>query len=118
MPTDFAPAPFQKIFKLEKFLPNYSEDPLDRNIVAWPDGSLGLRKNSRKISSPSSWMVAANGLGRYLAHLSASHKETEFKTSLVIGQLLFKGSPLPSKNRSPRQDPSLPARRYSHLQKL
>jgi hypothetical protein len=25
---------------------------------------------------------------------------------------------LPSKNRSPRQDPSLPTQRYSHLQKL
>jgi hypothetical protein len=78
MPIDYAPAPFQKIFKLEKFLPNYSEDVLDWNIVAWPDGTLGLRKGSRKISSPSAWMVAANGLGRYLAHLSTSQKETEF----------------------------------------
>jgi hypothetical protein len=34
MPIDYALAPFQKIFKLEKFLPNYSEDVLDRNIVA------------------------------------------------------------------------------------
>jgi hypothetical protein len=78
MPIDYAPAPFQKIFKLEKFFPNYSEDASDQNIVARPDGSLGLRKGSKKISSPSAWMVAANGLGRYLAHLSASQKETEF----------------------------------------
>jgi hypothetical protein len=42
MPIDYAPAPFQKIFKLEKFLPNYSEDVLDWNIVAHPDGTLGL----------------------------------------------------------------------------
>jgi hypothetical protein len=78
MLIDYAPAPFQKIFKLEKFLPNYSEDMSDWNIVAWPDGILGLRKGLRKISSPSAWMVAANGLGRYLAHLSASQKETKF----------------------------------------
>jgi hypothetical protein len=78
MPIDYAPAPFQKIFKLEKFLPNYSEDVSDRNIVAQPDGSLGLQKGSKKISSPSAWMVAANGLDWYLAHLSASQKETEF----------------------------------------
>jgi hypothetical protein len=78
MPIDYAPAPFQKIFKLEKFLPNYSVDVSDRNIVAWPDGTLGLRKGSRKISSPSTWMVATNGLGQYLAHPSASQKETEF----------------------------------------
>jgi hypothetical protein len=71
MPIDYAPAPFQKIFKLEKFLPNYSEDVSDWNIV-------GLQKGSRKISSPSAWMVAANGLGRYLAHLSTSQKETKF----------------------------------------
>jgi hypothetical protein len=42
MPIDYTPALFQKIFKLEKFLPNYSEDVLDRNIVAWPDGTFGL----------------------------------------------------------------------------
>jgi hypothetical protein len=51
MPIDYAPAPFQKIFKLEKFLPNYIEDVLDWNIVAQPDGILGLQKGSRKISS-------------------------------------------------------------------
>jgi hypothetical protein len=77
MPIDYAPAPFQKI-KLEKFLPNYSKDVSDRNIVALPDGTLGLRKGSRKISSLSAWMVAVNGLSQYLAHLSASQKETEF----------------------------------------
>jgi hypothetical protein len=78
MPIDYAPAPFQKIFKLEKFLPNYSEDMSDWNIVTRPDGTLGFRKGSRKISSPFTWMVAANGLGRSLAHLSTSQKETEF----------------------------------------
>jgi hypothetical protein len=57
---------------------NYSKDVLDRNIIARPDGTLGLRKGSRKISFPSAWMVATNGLGQYLAHLSASQKETEF----------------------------------------
>jgi hypothetical protein len=78
MLTDYAPAPFQKIFKLEKFLPNYSEEVSNWNIVARPDGTLGLQKGSRKISSPLAWMVAMNGLGWYLTYLSASQKGTEF----------------------------------------
>jgi hypothetical protein len=73
-PIDYAPAPFQKIFKLEKFLPK----DVSIRVLSPSDGTLGLRKGSRKISSLSVWMVAMNGLGQYLAHLSASQKETEF----------------------------------------
>jgi hypothetical protein len=40
----------QKIFKPEKFLPNYSEDLLDQNIIASPDGSLGLRSSAFLVS--------------------------------------------------------------------
>jgi hypothetical protein len=52
MLIDYAPAPFQKIFKLEKFLPNYSENVSDRNIVARPDGTLGLQRVREKLLLP------------------------------------------------------------------
>jgi hypothetical protein len=78
-PLDFSAAPHQKIFKIEKFLPHYVEDPDSKSLSVKADGSIGLRKKARKISSPSQWLVAANGLGRYLAKCQSSGKgEAEF----------------------------------------
>jgi len=81
---DFAPVPFQKIFKLEKYLPQYAELEDERQLVA-KDGKISLKKNPRRITSPSLWLVAMNGLGRHLEMLRNSGKsDSEFEWSQFI----------------------------------
>jgi hypothetical protein len=81
---DFAPVPFQKIFKLEKYLPQYAELEDERQLVA-KDGKITLKKNPRRITSPSLWLVAMNGLGRHLEMLRNSGKsDAEFEWSQFI----------------------------------
>ena len=75
----FAPVHYQKIFKLDKFLPNYSEEDEKKDIVAVGD-RIQIKKRARKIASPSVWMVAMNGLGRHLAYRCAAQKgDLEFE---------------------------------------
>ena len=81
---DFAPVPFQKIFKLEKYLPQYADLEDERQLVA-KDGKITLKKNPRRITSPSLWLVAMNGLGRHLEMLRNSGKsDAEFEWSQFI----------------------------------
>lgn len=76
---NMSPMPQQKIFKLEKYLPNYHEDSDEKQFVVAEDGSIKMKRKSRKISSQSHWLAAMQGLGRHLAQRKAAGKsDAEF----------------------------------------